>query len=83
MGKLMAAIVIGTMLALAYLTQTLGTSATSAEIRALQVQQGEMKQEIVRHATLVLKKVDTDELRTEARRQGLRKLPKAVILKAP
>lgn len=82
-GLFMAAIVIATLVALAYLTQTLGSNATSAEIRDYQAEQVEAKDEIRRQATLVQLKVDTDDIRTEARRLKLKKLSKPIVLEAP
>ena len=83
MGLLMAAIVIATLLALAYLTQTLGSNATSAEVRWHQSQQAKMKDEIGRHATLVQVKIDAEDIRAEARRLELKKLSRPVVLEAP
>lgn len=83
MGLLMAAIVIATMLALAYLTQTLGSNATSTEVRIHQAKQAEMMEEIRRQASHVQIKADAVTVQKEARRLELKKLPKAVTLDAP
>jgi outer membrane murein-binding lipoprotein Lpp len=83
MGLLMAAIVIATMLALAYLTQTLGSNAASTEVRDLQAKQAQMKDEIRRQASHVQIKADAVTVQKEAQRLELKKLPKAVTLDAP
>jgi hypothetical protein len=82
-GMLMAAVVMATLLGLAYLTQTLGSNATSVEIRGLEAEQRAMEEEIRRHQSLVLIKADDDKVQTEARRLKLSKLPKVIVLEAP
>lgn len=83
MGVLMAAVVIATLLGLAYLTQTLGSNATSAEIRWLEGEQRKMETEIRRHQSLVMIKAQDEKIQTEARRLKLTKLPQPVVLEAP
>ncbi len=83
MGLLMAAIVAATMLGLVYLTQTLGSNATTSEIYGLERAKVQLQTEISRHAILVLEASDSDAVRTEARHLKLKKLGDAVVLSAP
>jgi len=83
MGLVMAAIVAATLLGLVYLTQTLGSNATTSEIGLLEAQRADLHKEVRRHQTLVLRKADEDAIRAQARRLKLKPLDDAIVLTAP
>ena len=83
MGLLMAAIVSLTVLGLVYLTQTLGSNATSSEIWLLERDKTKLQTQIARDAILVLEASDGDTVRAEARRLKLKKLGDGIVLSAP
>ena len=83
MGVLMAAIVVTTMLGLVYLTQTLGSNATSSEIRELETDRAELIKDWNRHVITVADLIEGDVIIREARGLGLKKLGKPVVLRAP
>ncbi len=83
MGRIMAGIVIATMLGLVYLTQTLGSNATSSEIRSLDHQRGKLTRELHRQAIQVEVLTLADVITKRAGKQGLRKLDGPVVLPAP
>jgi len=82
-GLLMAAIMAATMLGLVYLTQTLGSNATSSEIRDLAAQREELGQRLRNQAMAVETFADPEEIGLKARKLGLRKLGDPVVLAAP
>jgi len=79
----MAAIMAATMLGLVYLTQTLGSNATSSEIRDLAAQREELGQRLRNQAMAVETFADPEEIGLKARKLGLRKLGDPVVLAAP
>jgi hypothetical protein len=83
MGLLMAGIVAGTLLGLVYLTQTLGSNASSSELGTIQRDRAALLTEINRHATLVLELSDGDAIQKGARKHKLRPLGDPLILSAP
>ena len=83
MGLLMAAIVAVTMLGLVYLTQTLGTNATTSEIRGLEAASTELRKEIRRHDILALEMTQADAIVPLAKKQKLKRLGGLVVLPAP
>lgn len=83
MGRVMAAILVATMLGLAYLTQTLGSNATSSEIRALETQRAELTKDLRNQVIQVEYLVDADRIIDEARARDLKKLGDLVVLQAP
>ena len=83
MGLLMAGIITATMLGLVYLTQTLGSNATSSEIRYLEAQRLELADDLRRQAVLVESFTDPDVVTKAARRSKLHNLGGAVVLPAP
>ncbi|MEA2026042.1 MAG: hypothetical protein U9O18_05065 [Chloroflexota bacterium] len=83
MGRIMAGIVIATMLGLVYLTQTLGSNATSSEIRSLDRQRVKLTGELHRQAIQVEVLTLADVITKKAGKQGLRKLRAPVVLPAP
>jgi hypothetical protein len=83
MGVLMAAIVAATMLGLVYLTQTLGSNATSSEIRGLEAQRTELVRDIDRQVIIANDLIEDEVVGRKARQLGLKKLGAAVVLRAP
>lgn len=83
MGLLMAGIVTATMLGLVYLTQTLGSNATTDEIRSLDVQRQELHKTIRRSAVAVQDVTDADVITVAARDQKLKRLGGPLVLPAP
>ena len=83
MGLLMATIVAATLLGLVYLTQTLGSNATTSEIWKLEQDRAKLQSQINRHAIQVLQSSDSDSVRTQARRLKLKKLDEPLVLSAP
>ena len=83
MGLLMAGIMAATMLGLVYLTQTLGSNATSSEIRALDAQRLELADDLRRQAVLVGSYTDPERVTKAAKALKLRKLGDALVLPAP
>ena len=59
------------MLAFAYLTQTLDSTATSVEIRQLQAQAAELQRRIKSHEALVLSEASAGNIRDRAMALGL------------
>ena len=82
-GLLMAAIVATTMLGLVYLTQTLGTSATSEEIWKLEGDRAELQGDIASGALLVLEASEAESVRPAARKLKLKPLGEPLVLRAP
>jgi len=83
MGLLMAGIITATMLGLVYLTQTLGSNATSSEIRYLEAQRLELADDLRRQAVLVESFTDPDVVTKAARKAKLRNLGGTLVLPAP
>ena len=83
MGLLMAGIITATMLGLVYLTQTLGSNATSSEIRYLDAQRSELADDLRRQAVLVESFTDPEVVTKAARGLKLRKLGDVVVLPVP
>ncbi len=83
MGLLMAAIVAITMLGLVYLTQTLGTNATSTEIGLLQTQRNELITDIKRLEIEALDMTQAEVIVPKARKQNLKRLGAPIVLPAP
>ena len=83
MGLLMAVIVAATMLGLVYLTQTLGSHATSSEIWHLEKQAGELFKDTRTLQIRALKLTEADEIIPKAKKQKLKRLDDLVVLSAP
>jgi len=83
MGLLMAAIVAATILGLVYLTQTLGSSATSSEIRGLREDRDEFIKDTRILQIHVMDAVESDVIVPKARKQQLKKLGGITVLPAP
>ena len=83
MGLLMAAIVAVTMLGLVYLTQTLGTNATSTEIGLLQGKRSDLLTDIKRNQIWALDLTQAEEIIPQARKLKLKKLGAPRVLPAP
>jgi hypothetical protein len=79
----MAAIVAATMLGLVYLTQTLGSNATSSEIRGLAVEGEEVARQINNLALSVQLDSDPEAIIKRATALGLKRLDAAVVLTVP
>lgn len=83
MGLLMASIVAATMLALVYLTQTLGSSATNAEIGSLYSAAGDLMSDTRTLQILALKGSEPDKIIPRAKKHKLKNLGDIVVLPAP
>ena len=83
MGLLMAAIVAATMLGLVYLTQTLGTNATSTEIYRLETERNELITDIKRKQVWALEMVQAEAVLPKASKQKLKWLGEPIVLPAP
>jgi hypothetical protein len=79
----MAAIVAATMLGLVYLTQTLGSNATSSEIRSLAADGDDVARHINNHALSVQVNSDPEEIIKRATALGLKRLDVPVVLTVP
>ena len=82
-GLLLAGILATTMLGLVYLTQTLGSSATSSRISDLETQRAVLTTQLQRQATQVLLGTDSVAMEQRAQELGLRKQGEIIVLKAP
>jgi len=83
MGLLMAAIIAATMLGLVYLTQTLGSNATSSEISDLAASSTDLDRQLRNLSVNVEAHADPHVVTKRARKLGLRNLRDAVVLPAP
>lgn len=83
MGIVLAGILAGTMVGMAYLTQTLGSSATSSEIARLETKKADLIKDLNIRAGEVVGLIERDAIEREARGLGFRDLGKAVRLKGP
>ncbi len=79
----MAAIVAATMLGLVYLTQTLGSNATSSEILSLAAESEEIAQDLRNQAYSVQVYSDPEEIIERAGELGLSRLGDSVVLTVP
>jgi hypothetical protein len=79
----MAAIVAATMLGLVYLTQTLGSNATSSEIRGLAADGDNVARQINNLALSVELDSDPEEIIKRATALGLKRLDVPVVLTVP
>jgi cell division protein FtsL len=79
----MAGILVSTMLGLAYLTQTLGSGATSSEVRALEATARGLETKLSVLSVQAAKLTAADRVIASARKQGLRKLDAEIVLRAP
>jgi hypothetical protein len=82
-GLLLAAILVSTMLGLAYLTQTLGSSATSSEIQGLVSSAKKLDTNLSVQSVQVAELTGADVVIASARKLGLRKLDERIVLRAP
>lgn len=82
-GLLLAAILAATMLGLVYLTQTLGSNATTSQVRALQAEIGRLDREERRQEARVQVLIDSEVIAERARELGLQKRRDIVVLEAP
>ncbi len=83
MGLLLAGILAATMLGLVYLTQTLGTNATTSEIRHLEETRQDLEARLDVQAFGVTSAIDSELILEAARAQGLKSLRDRVVLRAP
>lgn len=83
MGLLMAVIVAATMLGLVYLTQTLGTNATTTEIGLLEIERNDLITDTKRLQIRILKATEADVIIPKAQKQKLKKLGGITVLPAP
>jgi hypothetical protein len=83
MGLLMAGIVATTLLGLVYLTQTLGSNATSHEIGALEDQRQELDRKIRIHEVIALELTQAEVIVPAAQKQKLKRLGEPIVLPAP
>lgn len=83
MGLLMAAISAVTMLGLVYLTQTLGTNATTTEISLLQTERNELITDLKRLEIEALDMTQAEVIVPKARQQNLKRLGAPIVLPAP
>jgi len=83
MGLLMGAIVAATMLGLVYLTQTLGTNATSYEIFLLEGQHSKLNTDIKRQEWVALEQTQPEVILPKARDLKLKWLGEPIVLPAP
>ena len=82
-GLLMAAILTATMLGLVYLTQTLGSNATSHEIRALGSESQRLQAQLLNQKAKVELEANSDSVARKARQFGLTRLGDPIVLRAP
>jgi hypothetical protein len=85
MGLLMAVIVATTVLGLVYLTQTLGSSATSTEIWRLERQAGDLYKDTRTLQIGVMRAAEPDAIISKAKKKtfNLKRLDDLVVLPAP
>ena len=83
MGVLMAVTVAVTMLGLVYLTQTLGTSATSSEIYYLEQDRADLIKDTKRLQIRTRRMTEAEIIIPKAQKQGLKHLGDIVVLTAP
>jgi hypothetical protein len=79
MGGILAATIVG----LVYLTQTLGSNATSSEIRDLSTRREELGRQLRNLAVAMETYADPEELGRRARKLDLDRLDAAIVLPAP
>lgn len=82
-GILLAGILAGTMVGMAYLTQTLGSSAIGSEIAELEAKKTDLIKDLNIRAGEVDGLIERDAIEREARALGLRDLGKPLRLKGP
>lgn len=82
-GLLIATIVAATILGLVYLTQTLGSNATTSEVAALEAKQVELRTTITRQALWVMGETEDEAVRARAKPLKLTKLGQPLVLRAP
>jgi hypothetical protein len=82
-GILIAMILVATMVGLAYLSQTLGTNATTEEISSLTGRANMARQVLSRQALVVEFAIDPQKVATEAGKLRLRSLGDPVVFRAP
>lgn len=82
-GLLLAGILVATMLALAYLTQTLGSNATSSQIEVLQAESEVLEGTLMKQSIRVAELIEVDVIKSGARAQGFRSLGEPTVLRAP
>jgi len=82
-SMLMGAILAGTMLGLVYLTQTLGSNATSAQINDLESRRAEVQRRLDNQGVAVGFAADPVEIGPRAKAIGLVKLREPRTLSAP
>lgn len=83
MGVLMAVTLAATMLGLVYLTQTVGSNATSSQIRELRDQRTKLGRILDRQAVGVELRTEADAIIEGAKKQNLQQLGGLVVLRAP
>jgi hypothetical protein len=82
MGLLIAAILATTMLGLVYLTQTLGSNATTSEISTLAGDASSLRRVLGNHELAVAISTDPQEVAKRARGLKLKQLGQTVVLPA-
>lgn len=83
MGILMAGILVATMVGLAYLTQTLGSNATTAEISSLTNKSNDLRAQLSLQEYNVELATDPSDIAKRARELGLKPLGDTLVLTAP
>jgi len=82
-GLLLAGILIATMLGLAYLTQTLGTNATSSRVDRLQAEKVKLEATLKNQGFQLAGLTEVDLIKASAQKQGFVSLGKPTVLRAP
>jgi hypothetical protein len=82
-GMLMAAILTATMLGLVYLTQTLGSNATSMEINKLASDGQKLQSQLLNQKAKIESDANPDSIARKAGKIGLRRLDDRLVLRAP
>jgi hypothetical protein len=83
MGLLIAAILATTMLGMVYLTQTLGSNATSSEISGLASDTNGLRADLRNQSLSVGMKMDAEKVTKRARALKLQPLGDTVVLPTP
>lgn len=82
-GLFLAGILVATMLGLAYLTQTLGTNATSSRVDRLQAEKVTLQATLRNQSFQLTELTEVDLIRASVQKQGFRSLGNPTVLRAP
>jgi hypothetical protein len=82
-GLVMAGILVATMLGLAYLTQTLGSDATSTQLKRLEAQERALARDRAWQMAEMIRVTGEDQVAEWAEAAGLSKRDAVVVLEAP